>query len=170
MHETVFILTSYSLQNGRSEDPFPVGAEAFRTCTVQPAVGPIQLYSGYQVCFPVVKGPGRGHDHPHPHLRGRLNKRILLLVFRSPQCKPTNANSSSESQQYFNMPAATRFEPHWPIIRECILAQNNSLSFLSPPVRNDEHIQTSCSNECAQIHLLQNIHWRIRDSSTTYWR
>ena len=123
------VLTSDSLRGGPSGDPFPVGGKDFGT--VQTGLGPIQLYNGYLFCFPAVKGPGPGLDHP-PHIKPRANKKILHLAFRPPQCKPTNANNSSESQQYNNS-MATCFEPHWHIIMDCTVAPNNSLTFITIP-------------------------------------
>jgi len=90
---------------------------------------------------PHIKGPGPGLDHP-PHIKPRANKKILHLAFRPPQCKPTNANNSSESQQYNNS-MATCFEPHWHIIMDCIVAPNNSLTIITiPSTQYLQHIQT----------------------------
>jgi len=53
---------------------------------------------------------------------------IMILLL---QCKQTNAQNSSESQQRFDTSYHTCFGPHGPIVVECTVAQNKKFRCLT---------------------------------------
>ena len=58
----------------------PSEGEIFRTRPYRPCHTPSLLYSGYRVCFPDAKWPGRGVDHPLPS-SSEVKERIELYFF-----------------------------------------------------------------------------------------
>jgi hypothetical protein len=64
----------------------PGGGEIFRSCPDRPWGPPSLLYSGYRVCFPGVKRPGRGVNHP-PSSSAEVKERVELYL-----CSPTGSS------------------------------------------------------------------------------
>jgi hypothetical protein len=85
-------LSRYSdwLRVRRSGDRIPVRGKIFRTRTDRPWGPPSLLHSGYRVCFPGEKRPGRDVDHPPP--------------------------SSAEIKESVELHIHSRSGPSWPIL------------------------------------------------------